>query len=293
MKKSFNRKTKNWSGRNENFISLSLWCSKINNLNSIFSAAINCFIIFFLAANWSMSQPFIIAHRGASGNAPENTLVSFRKAMDAGADFLEMDVHLSKDGELVVMHDESVNRTTSGKGKIRNLTLAEIKNLDAGSWFSKNFEGLVVPALDEVFQLANGKIKLLIEIKGTPEKYLDIEKKLVEMIYKYNAKSWCILQSFDIDFLKNVHAIDAGVSLHYLIVGNLIFPSKIPEYIMAVNPNQNFVSKKKVEKLHLQNKKIFVWTVNDEKKMKKLISYGVDGIITNYPEKLKNVIADK
>lgn len=235
-----------------------------------------------------MAQPLIIAHRGASGSAPENTLASFRQAMEIGSDFIELDIHLSKDGELIVMHDETVNRTTNGKGKIKNLTLEQIKNLDAGSWFGNEFKGLVVPTLDEVFQLSNGKIKLLIEVKGNPKKYPGIEKKLIDKIYKYYSKDWCIVQSFEEEFLNNIHKMDSTIPLHQLIVGK-IFPLKIPVFILAVNPNYHFVSVKKVEKLHLQNKKIFVWTVNEEKKMQKLISMGVDGIITNYPGKLKKV----
>lgn len=235
-----------------------------------------------------MSQTSIIAHRGASGSAPENTLASFRSAMDIGADFIELDIHLSKDGELIVMHDETVTRTTNGKGKIRNLTLEQIKSLDAGSWFGDKFKGLVVPTLDEVFQLSGGKIKLLIEVKGSSRKYPGIEKKLVETIYKYYAKDWCIVQSFDDEILKNISQLDPSIVLHQLIVGR-IFPPVIPEFIRAVNPNHHFVSGKKIEKIHSQGKKIFVWTVNEEKRMGKLISMEVDGIITNYPEKLKNL----
>lgn len=236
-----------------------------------------------------MSQICIIAHRGASGSAPENTLVSFSKAMNAGADFIELDIHLSKDGELIVMHDETVNRTTNGKGKIKDLALEQIKCLDAGSWFGIKFKGLAVPALDEVFQLSGGKIKLLIEVKGSPRKYPGIEKKLVETINKYDAEDWCIVQSFDDEILKNISRLDSSITLHQLVVGR-VFPLNMPPFIRAVNPNHHFVSGKKIERIHSQGRKIFVWTVNEEKKMKKLISLGVDGIITNYPEKLKELI---
>lgn len=237
-----------------------------------------------------MSQTAVIAHRGSSGTAPENTLAAFKFAIESGADFIELDVHLSKDGELIVMHDESVNRTTNGKGKIKELSLDQIKKLDAGKWFDDSFTGMVVPTLDEVFRLPDEKIKFLIEIKGTPKKYPGIEKKVADKIARYRVKNRCILQSFNLEFLKNFHTIDSTFQLHYLVVGK-VFPENIPGYIRAVNPNFHFVTAKKISKLHKANRTIFVWTVNDERKMKKLLELGVDGIITNFPGKLKAITA--
>lgn len=252
------------------------------------------FFPFFIKINM-MAQPFIIAHRGASGTSPENTLAAFKKAIDSGADFIELDVHLSKDGKLIVMHDETVNRTTNGKGLIRELSLDQIKKLDAGSWFNISYAGLTVPTLDEVVRLItdkkqnNSKIKLLIEVKGSSKKYPGIEKILIEKINEFQCKDQCVVQSFDKQIIKNIAQLDSSITLHQLIVGK-IFPRRIPDFVQAINPNHYFVSKRKIEKLHSLNKKIFVWTVNKEKKMEKLISLGVDGIITNYPEKLKSII---
>ncbi len=246
-------------------------------------------------------QPLVIAHRGSSGNAPENTLVSFRKAIEMGADFIELDIHLSKDGELIVMHDETVNRTTNGKGKIRELTLAEIKGLDAGSWFNEEFKGVVVPTLGEVLELTKlvstsktkegfpRLCKILIEVKGTSQKYPGIEKKLLDLLINNNSLSQCIIQSFDPGILGQLNKLDSSLNLHLLVIGGL-FPKKIPSYIKAINPNFHFATEKKINKLHLQNRKIFVWTVNEEKKMKKMIEAGVDGVISNYPERLIKLI---
>lgn len=234
-------------------------------------------------------KTLVIAHRGASGSAPENTIPSFRKALEMGVDFIELDIHLSKDGELIVMHDETVSRTTNGKGKIKNLTLSQIKGLDAGSWFSGEYKGLVVPTLDEVFQLVSGKTKLLIEVKGTSVKSKGIEKILIDKIYRYNAKKWCVVQSFDEKILEKIREVDPSVSLHRLISGPIVFQSKKTDDFLALNPHYRFATKRKIEKLHSKNLKIFVWTVNDVEKMKKLIAMGVDGIITNFPEKLKQL----
>jgi glycerophosphoryl diester phosphodiesterase len=125
----------------------------------------------------SSAQLFtIIAHRGASGSAPENTLAAIELAIANKADMIEIDIHQTKDGKLVVIHDDKLDRTTTGKGKINELTLEEIKKHDAGSWFNTSFSNEKVPELKEVLELINGKCKLLIEIKGKPSDYSGLEK---------------------------------------------------------------------------------------------------------------------
>ena len=240
-----------------------------------------------------------IAHRGASGSAPENTLASFNKAIEMGADVVELDVHLSSDNELIVIHDNTLDRTTTLKGNVKDHTLKEIKKADAGSWFGEKWKNEPVPTLDEVLFTVNGKAKVLIEIKDGSEVYPGIEKKTLECIKRNGAEGWCILQSFKDTAVNNLIAMKTTVPVYKLVVGNV---PALPLYhdgkmhggsayqfkdVAGINPNYRFARKRIVKKLHERGQQIYVWTVNDEKLMKKLLRWGVDGIITNYPEKLK------
>jgi len=247
-------------------------------------------------------KTLIIAHRGASGSAPENTLASFKKAMEMGTDAVELDVHLSSDGELIVIHDNTLDRTTTLKGNIKEHTLKEIKTADAGSWFGAEWKGEPVPTLDEVLNTVNGKVKVVIEIKDGSDVYPGIEQKTIETIKRRGAEDWCILQSFSDVAVNKMLETKTTMPVYKLVVGNV---PGLPLYndgkmhwgsayhyktIAGINPQQKFACKRIVNKLHKRGQQIYVWTVNDEKVMKKLLRWGVDGIITNYPEKLKRVM---
>jgi glycerophosphoryl diester phosphodiesterase len=127
-------------------------------------------------------QMLVLGHRGAMGHAPENTMVSFAKGLELGSDLLELDIHLSRDGELMIMHDGDVARTTDGKGHIKDMTVAEIKKLDAGIKFNERFRGERVPKLVELIEWAKTRIPLVIEIKGDPLPAAGIEEKLIQMV---------------------------------------------------------------------------------------------------------------
>jgi glycerophosphoryl diester phosphodiesterase len=244
----------------------------------------------------------IIAHRGASGNAPENTLAAFKLALENHVDFIEIDVHLSKDSVPVVIHDNTLNRTTNGKGLVFEHELKQLKKLDAGSWFSKTHQGEKIPTLEEVINLTKGKCKLLIEIKHGSNRYPNIEELTLQIIHKLQVQNQCIIQSFDEDVIANLKKLKCSVEVHKLIEGD--FPVKLYNIyssinhktkkgkasIGAINPNQSSVNQKFIKNIHKQKKKTFIWTVNDQKDMMRMIKMGVDGIITNYPEKLKKLI---
>ena len=240
-----------------------------------------------------------IAHRGASGSAPENTLASFNKAIEMGADVVELDVHLSSDGQLIIIHDHTLDRTTDLEGEVKNHTLKEIKKADAGSWFKPEFKNERIPILDEVLFTVNGRAKVLIELKDGNDVYPGIEKKTLECIKRNGAESWCILQSFKDTAINNLLALKTTMPVYKLVVGNV---PALPLYhdgkmhggsayqfkdVAGINPNYRFARKRILKKLHQRGQEMYVWTVNDEKLMKKLLNWGVDGIITNYPEKLK------
>jgi glycerophosphoryl diester phosphodiesterase len=243
-----------------------------------------------------------IAHRGASGSAPENTLAAINKALEIGADIIEIDVHLSSDNQLIVIHDNTLDRTTTLKGNVKDHTLKELKNADAGSWFSPEFKNERIPTLDEVLYTINGKAILLIEIKDGSEVYPGIEKLTVEAVKRNGAESWCELQSFSQIAVEKMLEEKSSMPVYKLVVGNVpLLPlhhdgkmksGSAYQYknVTGINPNYRFAKKRVLKKLHERNQKMYVWTVNDEKLMKKLLLWGVDGIITNYPEKLKKLM---
>lgn len=145
-----------------------------------------------------MNRPIIYGHRGASQYAPENTLASYNRAIEMGADGIEIDVHKSKDGHLIVCHDERVDRTTNGQGYIKDLILKEIKSLDAGSWFSKEFSGEKIPLLEEVLEFVKDKdILLNIELKNGPIFYDGIEDELIRLVRVFNLVENTIISSFN------------------------------------------------------------------------------------------------
>jgi glycerophosphoryl diester phosphodiesterase len=165
-----------------------------------------------------------VAHRGASGYAPENTQAAFQKGLELGADFLEFDVHLSKDGELIIIHDDKLNRTTNGKGLVKDLTLAELKELDAGGTFDATFIGEKIITLDELLDEFYGKIGLLIEIKKS-HLYPGIEEKVVALLEEYGDLSIIIVQSFDVESMRKVHSLLPELQIAILMKPSSLQPS--------------------------------------------------------------------
>lgn len=231
----------------------------------------------------------VTAHRGASGLAPENTIAAIQEAIKYRANYAEIDVHLTADGEVVLMHDDSVNRTTNGEGNIWELTMEELEGLDAGSWFSAEFAGEPVPTLRDVIRLASGKIKLNIEIKVSEEEP-DIASAVVGIIRTENFTRFCMVTSFDRETVEEVRRIAPE------IVTGLIFGRDYPADVMegeweVLSCNQEIVNQNFVNRAKEEGKIIHVWTVNDEMTMMRLIDLKVDGIITNYPGLLYEVLA--
>ena len=243
-----------------------------------------------------------IAHRGASALAPENTLAAIRKAIEIGVDMIEIDVRQSLDHEVVVMHDRSLKRTTNGHGKVRKKTLAELQKLDAGSWFAPEFANERIPTLEEVLTTVKGHCGLLIEVKDGHKRSPWFAKRLVTLIRQFDAYDWVVVQSFNNAILQAIHRLDSRITLNKLVVYTL---PGIPVYYdvgfklgnvvrdettKALNPNQRYLSKQLLQRLRASNRQTFCWTVDDVPTMKKLITMGVDGIITNHPDRLKQVL---
>ena len=230
-------------------------------------------------------QPSIIAHRGGSMLAPENTLAAFKNSLQSGVDWIELDVQQTKDKITVVIHDDTLNRTTTGKGAVNNLAFEKLRTFDAGTKFSKEFIGEKVPSLDETLDLINGKCNMLIEIKN-PDDSGEIEQDVVHLINNHNAQDWCVVQSFRFASVHKIHLLDPNIKTSLLFVkANAERIKNNPEmkFISGINIHHRFATKKTIEKLHSIDKSVFVWTVNHPAHIHKMIQNGADGIITDDP----------
>ncbi len=214
----------------------------------------------------------IMGHRGAKALEPENTLLSIRRAMEIGVDAVEIDVHLTKDKEVVVIHDSTVDRTTNGKGPIGSYTLEEIKKLDAG-------KGEKIPTLEEVIEFVKDKVRLIIELKeeGT-------EDKVVELIKRYNMFASAYIISFWHMLVKKIKEMDSRIKTGVLLVGcpvdACIARSASADALVM---NYAFVNKELVDKAHQEGLKVFIWNIDDRDMLRPYVDMGVDGIGSNDP----------
>lgn len=224
-----------------------------------------------------------IGHRGAKGYAPENTLRSLAKAMELGAGWVEVDVYYV-DHHLVVIHDETLERTTNGRGLLRDKSFAYIRSLDAG-------DGEKIPTLEEVLDLTWKKAGINIELKGT-----DTSRPLVELLRKKITPEWglenFLVSSFDHQILYETRKLDADVKIGLLLNGKPENYRKTAEDLKAYSINLNifFVKKEIVMDAHSLGLKVFVYTVNKPHDIKKLIAMGVDGVFTDYPDRVLKLV---
>ncbi len=231
----------------------------------------------------------IIAHRGASAYAPENTMASFEKARELGADMIELDIHRTLDGHIVVIHDPDTDRTTGVVNKIRFMKLSDIRKLDAGSWMSEKFKDERIPTLYEVLKWAKDKIQVNIEIKSD-----GCEKKVVKMVEKLDMTDQVIVSSFHHEYLLKIKELNPEIHTGAL-VGDINSKADLDKIIEAcrpdaVNPRYIAVTRTIVKAAHKRGLAVNVYTVDDPVTMKRLIKYGVDGIITNYPDVLDGIL---
>ena len=234
-------------------------------------------------------RPLVIAHRGASAAAPENTIAAFEQAITDGADGIELDVHLSRDDQLVVIHDASVERTTNGSGPVRDRTLRELKRLDAGGWRGRQFEGQRIQTLQEVLERFRGRTRFWIELKGGSDQYPGIEERVVSTIEIYDVLDRALVQSFDQKALEQIKSLNREVRVGVLtdrrpirrIIGSLA-----PPY--ALCPSADAIADDDLGAMRAAGLDCYVWTVNEPAQMDRLIGYGVSGIITDRPELLRS-----
>ncbi len=241
-----------------------------------------------------------IGHRGAAGEAPENTLAAFDLALRQGAEGIEFDVHLSSDGLPVVIHDARLERTSSGSGPVSAMPLAVLKRLDAGSWFNRRYParadhryaGLRIPALAEVLKWVRKRNCLaFIEIKRARLRYPRIEEKVLEEVYRAHLAPSTTVISFDLRTLERVRQLDSGIALGLDFTRPLLAVRRATS--VAANsllPHWALATRRLIRRAHLAGFRILVWDLNRPVLMRRKILDGVDGIITSYPARLADVL---
>ncbi|MBJ7930599.1 MULTISPECIES: glycerophosphodiester phosphodiesterase [Bacillus cereus group] len=244
-----------------------------------------------------------IAHRGASAYAPEHTIAAYKLGQQLKGDYIEIDLQMTKDGHLLAMHDETVNRTTNGKGLVKEHTLEEMKQLNVGSFFNekypnlakKEFENAKVPTLKEIIEMFGHNANYYIETKS-PDEYPGMEEKLLEIIKYYQISDKVIIQSFSEESLQKIHSLHANIPLVQLLSYqksvqlNELEIEKYKTYCIGLGMNYKYIDSAYVKKIKKHGLEVHPFTVDNEKDMKKLLSWGVDGMFTNYPDRLHSIL---
>jgi glycerophosphoryl diester phosphodiesterase len=227
----------------------------------------------------------VIGHRGALGYAPENTLASFQKGLELGADMLELDVHLSRDGELVVIHDPTLDRTTNGTGYIKNYTVKELKQFDASKRFDA-YRGEHIPILQEVFDLMQKRVNFAVDIKNCPILYPEIEKKLVRLIEKNELVDNVIVISFYYPSLKEIKRLNPDIKTGITYVGTLFEPWVVAEAVGAdaLHPKYEYTMMDVVVEARKRDYLVHPWSINTVPEIEQWINYGVDGVVSDFPD---------
>jgi len=233
-----------------------------------------------------------VGHRGARGHAPENTFASFKRGLELGASVVETDVHISRDGEVVVIHDHTVDRTTNGKGYVKDMTVAELKRLDAGAAFDAAFDaagtyaGERIPTLAELLEWAKPRVPLAIEIKNGPLYYPGLAAKVIGLLRRYDMLKQAILISFDHFVLREARIIDPEVTTGILYAGRLVDPIHAAREAgaAALHPQWAYVTPDLVEVAHAAGLAVSPWCPNDVETLRWLDQMGVDSIGTDYPD---------
>lgn len=240
-------------------------------------------------------RPLIFAHRGASARAPANTLAAFTLASELGADGVELDTHLSKDGEVVVIHDFRLEATTDGQGPVRHKTLAELKSLDTGSWFDEAFAGQRIPTLQEVIDTVGQHLLLNIELKTKSLEDDGLAEGVVRVVEANGLVDRVIVSSFNPLALWRVKKLNPLVDVGLLYAPHLPFYLRHPWLRLllrpnALHPHHTMVNEAYVRRAQRNGYLIHTWVVEDVDEMRKLIDWGVDSIITSQPDLLRQTI---
>jgi len=237
-----------------------------------------------------------IAHRGASGSTPEHTRPAFEKALALGVDMIELDVQLSRDGELVVLHDEDLQRTTTGQGVVRDQRLVDLKTLDAGSWFAPQFAREPVLTLDEVIELVDARARLNVEVKAAAADFAAAAERLIAILRRRGIMETTLLSSFEGAALAALRDRSAGARLGVLWQQPDFSDAwRLAQELAAesIHPHWLLVSAEMIAQAHERGLRVLTWTVNDIGAMRGLVGLGVDGIMSDFPERFATVGATR
>ncbi|WP_242277007.1 glycerophosphodiester phosphodiesterase [Bacillus cereus group sp. BfR-BA-01446] len=244
-----------------------------------------------------------IAHRGASAYAPEHTIAAYKLGQQLKGDYIEIDLQMTKDGYLVAMHDETLNCTTNGTGLVKEHTLEELKQLKADSSFNekhpnlakKEYENAKVPTLEEVIEVFGHDANYYIETKS-PDEYPGMEEKLLEIINHYEIQDKVIIQSFSEESLQKIHNLNINIPLVQLLSYKKAVQlteleiKKYKTYCIGLGMNYKYIDSAYVKKIKKHGLEVHPFTVDNEQDMKRLLLWGVDGIFTNYPDRLHSLL---
>ena len=227
----------------------------------------------------------VIAHRGASSYAPENTLAAFDLALQMGVRHIELDVHLTRDGHIVVIHDDTVDRTTSGSGPVTNQTWAELRALDAGSWFGAAFVGQRLPTFAEVLERYKGRVHIHTEIKGHSA---SLSQQTVDVIRQHGMEAQVTMTSFQKVRLEEIRAYAPALPTGWLVgeVNDTIIAQARELGLTQICPRANTLTPELVHRLHAEGFVVRAWGVTTEEVMQQAVQVGVDGMTVNFPDTL-------
>ncbi|MFJ5963937.1 glycerophosphodiester phosphodiesterase [Bacillus sp. NPDC093026] len=230
---------------------------------------------------------YIIAHRGSSSDAPENTIAAFDLAVQQGADYLELDVQFTMDQQVVVIHDDTVDRTTDGSGPVMGYTLDELKKLDAGSWFHQRYANERVPTLQEILERYSQRVGILIELKH-PKRQIGIEKAVSNIINRFSYSRHIMVQSFNDTALQRIKAYYPALQTAFIIkpsVGKLM-KRKLAVYSTfadCLNMKKTMMNRFWIDRIHSSGMGVFIWTIKDQKTANRIKKYPIEGVVTDHP----------
>ena len=235
-------------------------------------------------------KPLIMGHRGFQARYPENTMVSFLAAVEAGAQFVELDVTLTRDNQVAVMHDDTVDRTTDGRGRVSDYDLDALQKLDAGGWFHPRFRGERIPSLDEVLEIVAPRAHINIEIKS--HELTDcaltgqVEQGVIDLVLARGVEKRVLISSFDPGVLKRIQQLDQGIKVA-LISKLSPFDETVAQCLelgaFSYHPHLDYIDRELVGVLHKADVYVFPWNINDAGDIRHAFSMGVDGLIAKDP----------
>ena len=231
----------------------------------------------------------VIAHRGASGMAPESTRAAIREAVRAGADMIELDVQMTRDGRLVIFHDDRLERTTNGRGRVTQTRYAQLARLDAGGWFHPRFAGERIVLASQALRLVPRRVRINLELKRTSRRQA-LLRRVRQALRRARAARYVLLSSFDPKLLEPLRATKIAFALISRRHPDRSLAQAIRLGCAAWHPVHTFVTPRRIQRAHAAGLRVHAWTVDDRRRARRLARWAVDGIFTNHPERLRGLL---